>query len=162
MEYTLRVSSNEDFEFCYRLNELNFRPLVERLRGWNDEIERLDMQSKFKPGEDVIVIIDRKDVGHFSIVEERDRIFLRMLVLHPEIQSQGLGAKLMQEILSQAAWQNKPIILWVTEQNVKAVKFYRKIGFEVLSKVVSLEKRVSKLEMIATPKININKGKSRK
>jgi ribosomal protein S18 acetylase RimI-like enzyme len=149
VKYTLRLSTSEDFEFCYRLNEANFRPLVEELRGWNETSERASMAEQFRPGLDQIVQIEGRDVGHFGIQEFADRIELRMIALIPEVQGRGLGRRLVEAVLDDAKKQGKPVTLWVTDRNTRAVRFYERLGFSITRAVLRPDKKAKKLEMVA-------------
>ena len=49
MQYTLRPSEQDDFEFVFQLNKTNMRRYVELLRGWDDDAERAAMRHQFQP-----------------------------------------------------------------------------------------------------------------
>jgi len=149
MAYTLRDAKPEDFEFCYRLNEANFRRLVEDLRGWDDNAERTAMHDQFRPRLDAIVQLEGRDVGHFGVFEHSDHVELRMIALLPEIQGRGVGTAVIRDLLRDARSRNKPVSLSVTDRNTGAIRFYKQLGFTPVRIVDQPEKHVRKVEMIA-------------
>ncbi|RAH47198.1 GNAT family N-acetyltransferase [Aspergillus brunneoviolaceus CBS 621.78] len=71
-----------------------------------------------------------------------DLWYLEVLAVHPSLQGRGLGSMAMQWVLDRV--QDSPIFLECTaEQNVK---FYEKLGFEVVEKVdLTDEKDIAKV-----------------
>lgn len=127
----LRPSSPEDFEFVFRLNEKNFRPYVERTRGWDEEEERRAMRKLFRPGVDEIVVVDGEDAGVLGVDRDGTGIFLRHIELSPEFQGLGVGTALIEDLLREGRERNVPVSLRVTREN-PALAFYRRLGFRVV------------------------------
>src|SRR5579862_9735377 len=92
----LRTATEEDQEFCFRLNEACFRSQIEMMRGWDEARERADAAAQFRPGADFIVLIGGRPVGHFAVEARTDCIELRMLALAPSIQGKGIGTSLLR------------------------------------------------------------------
>jgi len=149
VSYTLRHANPEDFEFCYRLNEVNFRCLVEELRGWDDAAERAAMHEQFRPRLDAIIQLEGRDVGHLGVVEHFDHVELRMIALLPEVQGCGVGTSVIRDLLRDARSRNKPVSLSVTERNTGAIRLYNRLGFVPVYTFDQSVKGVRKVEMIA-------------
>ncbi|MDA8354373.1 MAG: hypothetical protein M0Z65_14580 [Firmicutes bacterium] len=79
MNFRLRPSTATDFEFVFRLNRTNMQPYVERMRGWDEEAERRDMEGKFLPEIDRIVIVNGQEAGVFAVDDRPDYLFLPKL-----------------------------------------------------------------------------------
>lgn len=151
VRYTLRPSVPDDFEFCYGLNERNMRPLVERLRGWDEAAERQAMAQQFRPGVDRIVVVAGRDVGHLGIDEGSGAVFLRMVALLPEIQNRGVGSAVIRDVIRAAHRRRLPVLLRVAARNHDAIRLYERLGFRAVRKIEEGERRAARLEMATTP-----------
>ena len=151
MDYELRPAVESDREFCFRLNEACFRARIEQIRGWNEAAERRDAAAQFRAGSDSIVLVDGRAVGHVAIEEHHDRVELRMLLLAPDAQRRGIGSSLIRGVIERARARQLPMILWVTDWNVGAIRLYRRFGFEVVEQGWDAAKQVRKLRMATPP-----------
>lgn len=52
--------------------------------------------------------------------------FLHKIMVHPAVRGQGIGTRLMQDILRRAT---RPVLLTVDPENTAAVRVYEKLGF---------------------------------
>jgi len=148
--YQLREAVPADFDFVFRLNEANMRPIVDTLRGWNDEREREDMHRFFAPGADSIIVVDGRDAGHLKVEEEATRTHLRMISLSPERQRQGIGTTIIVDLMRAAHGRGVPLTLWVSALNHRAIRLYQRLGFVAVRSVDFGAKGV-KIEMAARP-----------
>ncbi|SEN29514.1 GNAT family N-acetyltransferase [Lihuaxuella thermophila] len=130
MNYSLRTATPDDFEFVFQLNKTNMRPYVEQLRGWDDEAEREDMKTKFRPFHDQIVVIGNQDAGIFAVDESDSEICLRHIEILPAYQNRGVGTALIQQILSRAEQRRLPVKLTVLKMN-PARHLYQRLGFRL-------------------------------
>lgn len=130
MQYFLRPSTPEDFEFVYQLNEQAMRPYIEPLRGWDAAAERQDVQQWFHPGQDQIIVIQGKDAGILAIEQRPAALHLRLLELLPAYQKQGIGTAVISDLLRQAQTANLTVTLGVLKHN-PARRLYERLGFVV-------------------------------
>lgn len=150
VRYELRVSVPADFEFVFALNETVMRPLVEVLRGWNEEQERADMRGFFSPGFDSIVVVGGADAGHVKVEEEVARTHLRMIALVPRWQRQGIGTQIIRDLMRSTHARGVPLTLWVSALNDGALRLYQRLGFEAI-RSVDFGARGMRIEMAAWP-----------
>ncbi|WP_187286570.1 GNAT family N-acetyltransferase [Thermosediminibacter oceani] len=97
-------------------------------RGWNDEIEREDLKQSFRPGKDYIITYNGESIGYLSIDFNQEFIYVRHIEILPSYKRRGIGTS----IFNQLKEKGLPIILEVTKTNTPAIRFYEKLGFEVL------------------------------
>ena len=108
---------------------INSITLEERQRKWNESL--------LKETENTLVIVneDREIIGvsSFETCAPDDKICYESeivsIYIHPDYQNQGLGKMLFEAMLNliqQAGFNNT--MLWSVETNVRAHKFYEKIG----------------------------------
>ena len=127
-EYKLRPAFEKDFEFVFQLNKTNMRRYVELLRGWDDAAEREDMRCGFRPGVDHIIMCGGEDIGRLSVDRYPDRIEIRHIEILPQYQGQGIGSRIISDILNEARELGVPVTLTVLNLN-PARRLYERLGF---------------------------------
>ncbi len=90
------------------------------------EIKDLVQTIDFKALKLYCLIEDEKVLGFIGVAEDK----IEMLFLDPKVFGQGLGKMLLNFAIIELAADK----LDVNEQNLKAVKFYQKLGFEVFER----------------------------
>jgi putative acetyltransferase len=91
-----------------------------------EEIKTLVSTIDFASLKVFCLLVDQQVVGFIGIDEQK----IEMLFLSPDYFGQGLG-KLLMEYAMHTLSANQ---VDVNEQNEKALKFYQKIGFEVIAR----------------------------
>ncbi|NMM62847.1 GNAT family N-acetyltransferase [Clostridium sp. P21] len=79
---------------------------------------------------------DLKKIIGLATVKNKDKdkdVFIQRLYIHPSYQSQGIGKNILINIVNR--FKNmKSIHLEVEENNDKALKFYKKCGFNIVKR----------------------------
>jgi DNA-binding MarR family transcriptional regulator/N-acetylglutamate synthase-like GNAT family acetyltransferase len=111
--------------------------------GWNEEFEALVAKlcarfiRDFKPGREACWVADKggRIVGSVFVVEEdAETAKLRMLYVEPEARGEGLGARLVAEVVNFARRAGyRRLILWTNGNLVGARRLYVKAGFRLVS-----------------------------
>lgn len=141
-----------------KLQDLNFRPVKEEdrefiyqvyastrseevaLSGWNEtqaemflreqfNLQNVHIERKFKNPALEIIRLKRKNVGRFYTFHENDMIKVLDLALLPAHRNKGFGTKIMSDLIAEADKKRKDIGLYVVINNLKAIKFFEKLGF---------------------------------
>ena len=74
-----------------------------------------------------IIEIQNHNVGCLLIEKYQDGILLNEIYLEEEYRHQGIGTKILLDILN-----NHPkVYLWVYQENQNALKLYQKLGFKI-------------------------------
>jgi GNAT superfamily N-acetyltransferase len=150
VRYVLRASVPSDFAFVFEVNRSTMRPLVEKLRGWDDDKERAEMHRFFEPGRDCIIVVSGQDAGHLRAEEEVTRTHLRMIALLPQWQGRGIGSDIVRDLMRSTHERGVPLTLWVSALNHGALRLYQRLGFEVVRSVNFGDKGI-KFEMSVWP-----------
>lgn len=129
--YELRPASEADFGFVFRLNKTNMRRYVEILRGWDDDAEREDLRSGFRPGVDQIITLAGEDIGRLVVERFPDRIEIRHIEILPEYQGRGIGSQVILDVLREAREAGLPVTLTVLNMN-PARRLYERLGFRAV------------------------------
>ncbi|KAI8900834.1 acyl-CoA N-acyltransferase [Globomyces pollinis-pini] len=76
-------------------------------------------------------------IGYFTLLVKQDHYHLERIYLIPEYQQRGLGSVMMQKCIDLANDNHiKSITLDVWDNNVNAMRFYERFGFENTSKSI--------------------------
>ncbi|AUY47683.1 GNAT family N-acetyltransferase [Streptomyces sp. CB01881] len=85
----------------------------------------------------------------FVCGRREETVTLGPMYLSNEAQGQGLGDRMMREFLAWAG--DTPVRLWVTDYNTRAIRFYRRHGFEATGERELWRGRLPNLRMVREP-----------
>ena len=79
---------------------------------------------------------DSKIVGFIIAEENKEIITITTVCVIKEYSNQGIAKRLLNKCILeiQEIFRNKPIQLMVSQENVKAIKIYEKLGFKAVHK----------------------------
>ncbi len=134
---------NEDLEFLFKVF-LSTR--MDEVIGWGWDNEQifsfLQMQFhaqqcsyalQYPNMESRIVVFNNEKAGRILISEFEERLVVVDITLLPEFQNNGIGTKILSDLLSDAKKKNKYVQLSVLQNNVQAKKLYKRLGFKPVS-----------------------------
>ena len=130
----LRPATADDEPF---LLELYASTRIEELStlGWDDNQKQAFIKMQFLARErshprvdDRIIVLDGRAVGRMMVDRSGAAILLRDIALLPEHRNAGIGSRLLQDLLKEAAAAGKPVRLHVLATS-PAVRFYERLGF---------------------------------
>lgn len=106
----------------------NFRPELVAYMVRNDAIDLMASR---------IVLRNGKPAGIGLIARRGDRSRLAGMAVVPDARGQGVGRRLMEHLLAEAAERGEQAMeLEVIEQNTAAVRLYERVGFKQLRRLV--------------------------
>lgn len=128
----LRRATSKDDECCFRLHEASLREYVEPIYGWDPDFQRSHHAEWFDADRlSIIEDDDGKAVGVVDVIDDGDHLYLGRIELMPEAQGRGLGTAVVRDLLR----QGRTVRLDVFTNNVRAHRFYERLGFTVDSDV---------------------------
>jgi len=130
MNYALRQAREDDFIFLYNLKVTCLKDYVAATYGWDDEYQLQRFTSYFDPSTMQIIVVDDHDVGHLSVEDSGDELYIAGIYLLPAWQNQGLGTSVLMDILTAAAGSEIGVYLQVLRVN-PAVRLYERLGFAI-------------------------------
>jgi len=130
MNYALRQAREDDFIFLYNLKVTCLKDYVAATYGWDDEYQLQRFTSYFDPSAMQIIVVDDHDVGHLSVEDSGDELYIAGIYLLPAWQNQGLGTSVLMDILTAAAGNEIGVYLQVLRVN-PAVRLYERLGFAI-------------------------------
>jgi len=73
------------------------------------------------------------NIGYSQITQLKPNMAEIGFCLHPDFQGRGFGVNLVELTIKEAKKQNDFIVLFVHENNTRAIKLYHKLGFKKVS-----------------------------
>lgn len=128
----LRKARESDVAFLIALRDSTMRKYLEE-SGFpvNDKTLAQRVRDQFEWAQ--IVMLNGEDVGLLKVKREKKRWDLIQIQIVPGLQRKGLGKKLIQRVLSEAAAAGAEVELSVLKTN-PAKRLYEQIGFRVVGK----------------------------
>ena len=101
------------------------------------------LAGKMNSGSKLYMLVDGSPVGIVSVTDS----LIEDLYVLPQKQNMGYGTRLLQFALERCA--GTPT-LWILENNVKAERLYRRMGFEKTGRVNEVSKGLNEIEFVLT------------
>lgn len=133
MKLNLRTAKTSDLELTFRIKSNSIKPYVEKIWTWDNQLQKKIHETNFIASDTKIIELKGKDVGYLVLKETLDEIYIENLLIETENQNLGIGKFVMETIIERANHEQKCIRLQVFKINIKAQKFYKKLGFEKIS-----------------------------
>jgi len=130
VSYSVREATPEDFDFARDVKLEGLRPYIEKLWGWNDEVEERQFRENFDPATATIISSEHGSVGYYELVDRGFELFLAGLYIDARFRGRGLGTAVLRELLAIARARQLPLSLRVLKPN-PARRLYQRLGFRV-------------------------------
>jgi ribosomal protein S18 acetylase RimI-like enzyme len=124
----LRPVTEAHNDFCFQLNVAAMREYVEPIYGWELGVQRTYHDEWFSASRDTTSIIEEDDgtpIGVLDLSDDGDHLYLSRIAVVPEVHGRGIGTAVMESLIE----RGRPIRLHVFTNNVRARRFYERLGF---------------------------------
>ena len=128
VEFRLRPAKPPDYRFAIALYLDGAQRHLSKIGRWNERRLRLKFRKGYKQGQTKIICDGEQTVGWMQVVEFPGRLYLRQLHLIPAYRGQGIGTRLIKDLLRRADALGKPVTLEVMHGN-PARRLYLQLGF---------------------------------
>jgi len=98
----LRPATQQDDDFCFRLEEGTMREYIEPIYGWDVDEQRRQHAGWFKA--DRLSIIEDDDgtaIGVLDVSDNGDHLYVSRIEVLPEVQGRGVGTVVMEGLMKQ-------------------------------------------------------------
>jgi ribosomal protein S18 acetylase RimI-like enzyme len=126
-----RQANENDFDLTLKIKTLSLREYIEQIWGWDDTVQLEYHRKQFKPEQIKIILDNNKEVGFIDVDETTYAFFIVNVLIEQTFQGQGIGRKVIEDIIRKAIKENKKIELQVFKINIRAKKLYEELGFIV-------------------------------
>ena len=139
---------DEYFDVLYQTKKENFKWYVEKLYGWDEDIQIKFHKDFIKEHvNDINVIkINNEIIGLFTnYIDENDESVIHLFYIDRRYQRKGIGTSILKEQLSIDKKNNRNTILQVYKEN-PAQNLYKRLGFKTYEETNSHYKMRKKWE----------------
>jgi ribosomal protein S18 acetylase RimI-like enzyme len=134
VDLLLREATPEDESFLFEVYASTRSEELEAT-GWTDEQKLAFIRMQFlvrersqPPVEDRIILLNGQPIGRMMVDRGEAAIVLRDIAILTEYRNAGVGSRLLQGLMKEAASAGKPIELHVLASS-PAVRLYERLGF---------------------------------
>ena len=131
MNVEFRKCVYNDVEFMVKLKELCMKWYIEKIYGWNIDIQREKTIHEIdKHKNDMrIITLDKKDIGVTTFFEEDGKYVIGLIMIHPDYQGKGIATEIINNYINKARSENKNIQIKTYKYNL-ARRLYERLGFK--------------------------------
>jgi GNAT superfamily N-acetyltransferase len=130
MEIEVRPATAADEAWLFALHEDAHRELVETAYGPWEQEQQLEFFRLLVDDHAVSVMEqDGARVGAVYLGSRQGDVWLELIEVRPERQSQGIGAAGLEWVVSEATAQDRGTLLQVHRLNIRARRLYERAGF---------------------------------
>ena len=126
-QFEVRQATPDDRDTLYRIKREAMRPYVERVWGWDEELQERRFRESYDHTETQVLLVDGLAVGLLRISERESALFIDQVEIVPDYQGCGIGTALIKNVLA----RGRPVELGVMKVNVDARRLYERLGFRV-------------------------------
>ncbi|MEE2756151.1 MAG: GNAT family N-acetyltransferase [Myxococcota bacterium] len=128
-----------DFDFLWQLHRQVYHAHVNAIWGWDELEQKRRFEESFADHEADrrIIEVNGEAVGELELEHRADVLFVANIKIQPEMQNQGIGREIFQQLKRVATDRRECIELFVFRNNRRALNFYREQGFEEFGQTAS-------------------------
>jgi GNAT superfamily N-acetyltransferase len=99
---------------------------------WQFGLQRDEYARRFPEARHEVILIDDQPAGRIWVGYDAEQIRLLDIALLSEFQNQGAGTALVRQLIDEATGAGKPLRHMVFVLNNDALRFYERLGFELI------------------------------
>ncbi len=129
MQIDFRQAAPDDFAYCTSLYFAAMEPTIRALQLDMDK-HTTSFRERWHLDEVRIITGDGADIGWLQAAPEGDARLLKQLLVDALLHRQGIGTRVIQHLLEEAAQAGRAVTLGVVKTN-PALRLYARLGFKV-------------------------------
>lgn len=130
MEYMLEKALNDNIDFLIKCKLNNIFEYAQNLSS--DETAKIKTYvNKSVPTQIKdyrLIKVNNKIIGCVLIEPKYDGVLLDEIYIEKDYRNKEIGTDIIKKVLL----ENKTVFLWVYKLNIKAIKLYKKCGFNII------------------------------
>jgi len=129
LKISFRKGKQEDLDFLFDLKKATLQEYVMQTWGWDEEFQRAHHKQNVNPENFTIIQASGRDIGCLLVEPHPNSIFLGVIELLPAFQNQGIGSRIIKDLLKKGEQEAKDVELQVLKANQRALRLYQSLGF---------------------------------
>lgn len=130
MDYKIRFATPDDHDLIYMLKAESVRPYVEKIWGWDEDLQRREFDGDFAAIEQFNVIeADGKFAGFLQLYAGDACFEITELHMLPEYRGRGIGSDILTRLQKQCTVRDRKLRIGCFKANHRAKSLYQKLGF---------------------------------
>ena len=131
MKFEFRNCEDRDCEFILYLKELGMKWYIEKIYGWDIDIQREKTKHEIEKHKSDMRIIraDNNDIGVTTFYKENNEYVVGLIIIHPDYRGKGIATNIIMDYINIAKKDNKNINIKTCKYN-PARQLYEKLGFK--------------------------------
>lgn len=125
----MRRGSVEDEDWLFELFRATMQNYIDKAWGWDEILQREGFVTTLPAKQFQILEHDGRAIASYHLTEKTDHLLLDMILVVPEMQRRGHGARMMKLIQDFSRSSGKPVELSVLKTN-PAIAFHLRLGFQ--------------------------------
>ena len=97
--------------------------------GWDEVRHTRHFNECWERGRISIIKVNGVPVGMIQLFEQADAVEVGEIQIQPSHQSQGIGSRILKDIVARARKERKKVTLSVGLKNGRALQLYQRLGF---------------------------------
>lgn len=130
-DYSLRLSSNPDYEFLKNVHHVTLKDHISKIWGWDESTQDEFFKEEFESGQIHVIQSLGNDIGYLILHENPDSLYVVELLILPQFQSRGLGTQILIDLRQKAKSLGIVMKMGVFKVNTRAKDLYLALGFKV-------------------------------
>jgi ribosomal protein S18 acetylase RimI-like enzyme len=131
MIYQLVPASIEDEAWLEQLRRDVYQELfMATFGGWDEARHSRHFSECLNRGGISIIEVDGGRVGMIQLVDQPDAVEVGEIQIQATYQKQGIGSRVLKDVIARAHKQRKKVLLSVALKNDGAYRLYQRLGFQ--------------------------------
>ena len=132
MDYTYVNCNEDDIDFVFNLKKETMKWYIEKIYGWNDEVQKQKTLNEINRniGNMKIIIIDNEKIGVTTFIDNKNEYIIGLTMISPKHQNKGIATNIINDYIERAKRNKKRIIIKTYKEN-PARNLYLRLGFKI-------------------------------
>lgn len=132
MKIEFRKCEFNDLDFIVNLKELCFKWYIEKIYGWDINVQKSKTLNELDRhiNDMRIIKLNNEDIGITTFYEDDEAYIVGLIIIHPNYQKRGIATMIINEYINIAKRKNKKIKIKTYKEN-PAKNLYERLGFKV-------------------------------
>jgi GNAT superfamily N-acetyltransferase len=134
MLFSTRPAGPDDRKFLFEGYKTCLKEYIDQTWGWDEHFQQTEFSKNLPLERFQIIVADGCEIGAAHIVETEEHYRVELIFILPRFQRQGIGTRVLQDVMSAARDSGKGVTLAVMKVN-PARSLYERLGFQVVAEV---------------------------